>query len=341
MFKYVLSILILGLVLIGCGEVVTPTVTSVKDVTAISGDSKVTVSWTISGDTSKIKDFKIVRDDGTGYKDLTTLNSKTARNYEDTTVEQGKTYKYGVAVIDSAGKTGTFVNQAGASIGPKPVAPVIVKSIKATSGDGQVTVSWVFEGDKAAISGFKVYRAAGSGSYLSVYTAPSTESSYIDTSVALGTKYKYGVAVIDKDGTEGARVNQAGAPVGPNPPIDGVNLTGKWQLVVTDTLQEPDKLLTVFLDLQQTGTVISGKVYNNEELEKQFGSVTGEVQSDGSLKLRVGFEDENPAPGGGHWNVTAIVASTGTTFLGTFEGWADDAETTALGNGPAEGTKVP
>jgi hypothetical protein len=124
MLKKVLGLLVLGLVLASCGTPVPTGSTTVKDVTPTSGDSRVTVSWTFSGDTNKINGFKIVRDDGTGYKDLTTLSSKTARSHDDTSVVQGGNYKYGVAVIDSAGKVGTVVNQAGVGVGPNPVSVV-------------------------------------------------------------------------------------------------------------------------------------------------------------------------------------------------------------------------
>ena len=125
MLRKILVLVVVGLFLSSCGtNPVVPVTGTVKNVTATSGDEKVTVSWTFSGDTAKINGFKIVRDDGTGYKDLTTLNSKTARIYDDTAVVQGGSYKYGVAVIDSAGKVGAVLNQVGAGVGPNPVTPV-------------------------------------------------------------------------------------------------------------------------------------------------------------------------------------------------------------------------
>ena len=118
-----------------------------------------------------------------------------------------------------------------------------------------------------------------------------------------------------------------------------LDVTGKWELSGSDTSKNPPFALATILNLQQTGSTISGTTnkFNGDKL----GNVSGTIQSDGSLTLRIGFEDEDPAPGGGHWNVIATANEDGTTFSGTYEGWQDDAETIVAGSGTMGGTKVP
>ncbi len=121
MFRKILGLLILGLVLASCG---TPVPTGgLKDVGATSADGGVTVKWTFDGDKTKIKGFRIFRNaggNGTSYTKLADVLNVNAINYSDT-VEQGESFKYGVAVINTDNTVGSTLNQTGAAVGPKPV----------------------------------------------------------------------------------------------------------------------------------------------------------------------------------------------------------------------------
>ena len=121
MLRKILGLLVLGLVLASCG---TPVPTGgLKDVGATSADGGVTVNWKFDGDKTKIKGFRILRNaggDGTSYSKLIDVSNVNQTSYTDT-VEQGKTYKYGVAVINSDNSVGSTVNQSGVAVGPKPV----------------------------------------------------------------------------------------------------------------------------------------------------------------------------------------------------------------------------
>jgi hypothetical protein len=139
MLRKVLSFLILGLVLIGCGDVVVPGGAAVKDVKADSADAAVTVSWTFSGDKTTIKGFRIFRNTGGsagGYSKLADVLDVNKTSYPDTDVQQGETFKYGVAIINKDNSVGTTINQSSNTpVGPKPV----------TSTGGSMNGKWTLD----------------------------------------------------------------------------------------------------------------------------------------------------------------------------------------------------
>ena len=134
MFRKILGLLILGLVLASCG---TPVPTGgLKDVGATSAAGGVTVKWTFDGDKTKIKGFRIFRNaggNGTSYTKLADVLNVNAINYSDT-VEQGESFKYGVAVINTDNTVGSTLNQTGVAVGPNPV-----------TGTGSMNGKWTMD----------------------------------------------------------------------------------------------------------------------------------------------------------------------------------------------------
>lgn len=122
MFRRLLGLFIVGFMLASCGT--SAPGGGLKDVKATSADNAVTVSWSFDGDKTAIKGFRIFRNvggDSSSYTQLTDVTDVNATSYTDRDVEQGESFKYGVAVINSNNTLGTIINQAGAAVGPKPI----------------------------------------------------------------------------------------------------------------------------------------------------------------------------------------------------------------------------
>jgi hypothetical protein len=150
-----------------------------------------------------------------------------------------------------------------ASCGVTPVAGGL-KDVTATSADGGVSVKWGFDGDKSTIKGFRIYRNAGgdSSSYTKLTDVLNVNATSYSDTVAQGQTYKYGVAVIKSDNSEGPRVNQSGAAVGPKLPTGGSSLTGNWKVIRTnDDPTEPPAVLTMSLDIKDSSGTLSGNAY--------------------------------------------------------------------------------
>jgi hypothetical protein len=144
MLKKILGLLILGLVLASCGDVVVPTGNTVKNVAPTAEVNQIKVGWTFEGDKATINGFKIFRSvDGGNYSFLIDKIDPNATSHTDTSVEQGKSYKYGVAIIDKEGKAGSTVNQSGAGVSPK----------QPTGGSGSMDGEWTMD---ATITGIPV-----------------------------------------------------------------------------------------------------------------------------------------------------------------------------------------
>ena len=109
---------------------------------------------------------------------------------------------------------------------PAPAPPT---GLSATSGNGQVTLSWTPPAIPAAST--RLYRAASSpaGNYTAVACVPSGPSSCIDSSVLNATRYYYFAVSVDAEGFEGRSSNfnsdcdggpdcVTARPINPNPP---------------------------------------------------------------------------------------------------------------------------
>ena len=148
-----------------------------KNVKAVAGDGKVTVSWSsVSGATK----YRLQRTTGSSW---TTIVYPTATSYTDTSVTNGTAYKYRVLAYVN----GAWSNPSAVVSATPVTADTTPKNVKATASDGKVTISW------SAVSGATKYRLQRTtGSSWSTIVYP-TATSYTDTGVTNGTTYKYRV----------------------------------------------------------------------------------------------------------------------------------------------------
>jgi len=86
---------------------------------------------------------------------------------------------------------------------------------QASSTSYEVNVAWdAPTGSSDPVSGYYVYRApSGSTSYQLLNTSPTTQTSYMDTSVTDGDTYDYIVESVDGSGNTSVPSNMASVPI--------------------------------------------------------------------------------------------------------------------------------
>ena len=92
--------------------------------------------------------------------------------------------------------------------GPDIEAPAAPRGVTSTTGDGQVWVDWLGNGE-SDLAGYKVWRASeangiAGGPYTHIATVGSAVTTYTDLNVANGTTYFYAVSAYDDNGNESA-----------------------------------------------------------------------------------------------------------------------------------------
>ena len=160
---------------------------------AISTASGVSLTWkAVSG----VKEYKIYKQNGSDMQVLATVGA-TATTYEDKAVEYGKSYTYAVSAVDNAGgetayKTVTLTHKL-----PELSTPVV--TIKNTAKG--IAVTWnAIENAESYIVYRRVYNASTEKwSGWSKLKTGYTDVSYTDTTVILGTQYKYTVRAVNGD----------------------------------------------------------------------------------------------------------------------------------------------
>lgn len=113
-----------------------------------------------------------------------------------------------------------------------PPPPAVPTGLNAASANGQVTLRWV--GSDGA-TGYNVKRSGSSGGpYTTIATVTTTETEYVDSTVAAGMSYYYVVAAVN-DGGESADSNEAGATLAPAAPTGLKATPGNAQVTLTWT----------------------------------------------------------------------------------------------------------
>jgi hypothetical protein len=241
-----------------------------------------------------------------------------------------------------------------ASCGTTPVAGGL-KDVTATSADSGVSLKWVFDGDKSTIKGFRIYRNAGgdSSSYTKLTDVLSVNATSYSDTVAQGQTYKYGVAVIKSDNSEGTRVYHSGDAVGPKPVTSTGNMDGNWTMDATIT-EVPDggnpaeigRVFPFILDITETSGVLTGtldfRIKDSNppapDPDLSFGEqkIEGTKNTSGSYTFKMIEAFDDPATDGSEeksWTITTT-SVTATGFTGTY--------TNVFGfKGTVVGTKIP
>jgi glucose/arabinose dehydrogenase/regulation of enolase protein 1 (concanavalin A-like superfamily) len=98
---------------------------------------------------------------------------------------------------------------------PPPAPPAAPAGLMATSGDGQVSLTW---GASSTATSYTVKRSTTSGSGYTSVQANLTSTSFTNTGLMNGTTYYYVVTASNAGGESGISNQASATPVGPPPP---------------------------------------------------------------------------------------------------------------------------
>ena len=163
---------------------------------AAQSTASILVSWTASTDNSGISGYRVFRDAG-----ATPVATIQTTSYTDTGLAAGTTYSYTVAAVDAAPAPNVSAVSAAVSAttqSPPPppadtTAPTVPADVTAAArSTTSILVSWTASTDDSGISGYRVFRDAGTTPVATVQT-----TSYTDTGLTASTSYSYTVAAVD------------------------------------------------------------------------------------------------------------------------------------------------
>jgi len=158
---------------------------------------------------------------GTSYPDSAAIVVINKGGAQSLTINTGKFIRNGVTFKDAL-NGGTYTVQNGqitinvgamngailiSDAGQDLTAPVVVSDLSATSGNGNVNLTWT--GVSGAVS-YNIYRSTIEGG-LYEKIATETTTNYNDTTVTNGLKYVYAVTTVDSAGNESLLSNEVSA----------------------------------------------------------------------------------------------------------------------------------
>lgn len=214
-----------------------------RDLVATPGDGSVALTWSVPEDDGgrPITSYHIYRGTSPGGESLYATVGGDILSYTDVEVTNGETYWYQVSAENEVGE-GPRSNEVSATPEAPPAPPGPPLDLRATGGDGVVTLEWSPPTDDGGspVTGYKVYRGTTSGQLSELTTLPDVLS-FDDTGVTNGVTYYYEVSALTSAG-EGPPSNEASATpmpgdTVPDPPSDLVAVAGDAQ--VSLSWQEP------------------------------------------------------------------------------------------------------
>ena len=162
-----------------------------SDLTAAGAASQVTLDWTaVSGASS----YTVYWDNSTGVSSSSTaITSVSTDNYTHSSLDNGTTYYYKVATVDSAG-TGTLSSEVNAAT-PLP-AP---DNLSASGANNTITLTW---NTVSGATSYTLYWDNVSGIDSSDTAITSiTNDNYTHNNMDNGSTYYYKVAAVNSSGT--------------------------------------------------------------------------------------------------------------------------------------------
>ncbi len=219
-----LSLLLVGLVLAGCGgagsnpeggggndegggdDTTVPAAPS--DLTADAQNGAVSLSWETADEAESYRVYRATSSTD-GVEGSALAEGLTQTSYTDEEVENGTTYYYRVtAVADEEGDPSEEVEST-------PFAPP--SGLDGTSGDSQVELSW---SPAAGAAAYNVYRdtSSTSGAEGDPLETGIADTTHTDTTAENGTKYYYRVTSVNPEDEESSASNEVGKAPFSDPP---------------------------------------------------------------------------------------------------------------------------
>jgi fibronectin type 3 domain-containing protein len=145
----------------------------------------------------------------------TTIARPTHDCYADTDLRNGTTYFYIVLPVDKEGVEGPLSREVEATPLAPPLSP---PGLTATPGNSRVSLAWK---PSAGAARYKLLRSPTPSGPFTIVVSTS-ETTFIDTTVANGTAYFYAVAAQNGAGESPASAQAQSMPVAPPPPPVGL-----------------------------------------------------------------------------------------------------------------------
>jgi len=310
----------------------TPTLgppSAIAHTTIISGDGFVELSWDPPGDDggSPITGYKVYRGTASGSETLFGSVGADVLSYNDTAVTNGVTYYYQITAVNAKGEGPPSWEAEGTPLGAPPELPSAPRNLKATAGDGKVTLTWEEPADEggAPITGYKLYRGTTSGGE-TLLCGLGVVLTYADPAVTNGQMYYYLVSATNSVG-EGPRSGRVGAKpaagASTDAPSEPLNLKCTWG----DTWAK----LTWDAPSKDGGSAITKYyIYRSDAQAGTYNSL-GTVLASGAQGRS--YTDNSVAKGSTYYY--KVAAENGKPAMGPMSSWAKAMPGSASANVPS------
>jgi len=173
--------------------------------TAVGGNSEVTLQWNASANAST---YRLYRGTSSGGE-VVLASGISPTAYYDSSATNGVTYYYKVAAVNNA-STSSASNEASATPAAVTAIPPAPTGLTAASGSTTIALQW---NASAGAANYDIYRGTSSGSETVLVVGVSSPT-YTDYSVTVGTTYYYVVAAANSGGVSGKSNEVSSTPSG-------------------------------------------------------------------------------------------------------------------------------
>ncbi len=214
------------------------------NIVAKTGNQYINITWDTPVNTGNrsLVEYRIYR--GTSSGDLSLLDSvqATVLYYNDTDVENGIRYYYGITSVNEAYLESGYSDEIEAKPYGPPSQPVDLKAIE---GFNNVTITWnpPSEDGGSEILGYKLYRTHDGNTEL-LTEMDSDTMLYFDEDVAFNTTYGYSISAVNAAG-EGQKSEEISLTVlvwhrVPSQPVNVEALPGNSRVLLSWGIPEED-----------------------------------------------------------------------------------------------------
>jgi fibronectin type 3 domain-containing protein len=269
--------------------------------TTTPGNNLVTLSWNAAAGATSYNIYRSMSPGGEGSTPYKT--GVTATSFTDIGLTNGTTYYYQVSAVNSIGQSG---KSAEVSATPQLVAPPTPTGVAATSGNGQVTLTW---NASSGATSYNIYRSTTSGGEgTTPFKTGVTTTSFTDTGLSNGTNYYYQVTAVNSAGQSPKTGEVFATP-------SNTELMGEPNVLSDDDSGNANLLLAQQASLAQAGTLQSLSFYVTQaagSLRLGVYDASGPGASPGKLLAQT--SPFTPAVGWNSANVTTPVSLPAGTY---------------------------